>query len=50
MNLIFVLEFLLLLVLVKPRQNLLPKPHHKGNIKSSSSQAEVGMYQCSDPV
>jgi hypothetical protein len=50
MNLIFVLEISLLVTLVAPRHNVPPKPHHEGNVRTSSSQAEVGMYQYNDPI
>jgi hypothetical protein len=44
MNLIIVLEFFMMITLVVTRRNVAPKPRHDGNIESSSSQAEVGMY------
>jgi hypothetical protein len=47
MNLIIVLEFFMMLTLVVTRRNVPPKPRHEGNIESSSSQAEAGMYFCS---
>jgi hypothetical protein len=47
MNLIIILEFFMIITLVWTRRNLPPKPRHYGNIESSSSQTEVGMYFCS---
>lgn len=47
MNLITVLEFFMMITLVLTRHNVPPKPRHEGNIESSSSRAEVGMYFCS---
>jgi hypothetical protein len=47
MNLIIILEFFMMITLVVTRRNVAPRPRHDGNIESSSSQAEVGMYFCS---
>jgi hypothetical protein len=45
MNLIIVFELFMLISVVVPKHSVPPKPHFEGKFKSSSMQAEVGMYK-----